>query len=83
MLIIDRRLTARAGLALLSIFLAQLLTQFFLQDDNTPRIVFGLIYLVLTALMMTRYWPSIIPTLGEAFRSPSAAAERQHSSNEG
>ena len=70
MLIIDRRLTARAGFALLSLFLAQLLTQFFFQDNNLPRIIFGVIYLVLTALMLPRHWRTIPPTLREAFRLP-------------
>ena len=74
MLIIDRRLTARAGFALLSLFLAQLITQFFFQEDTAPRIVFGIIYLAITALMVTQYWRSIGPTLREAFRSPRAAA---------
>ncbi len=74
MLIIDRRLTARAGFALLSLFLVQLITQFFFQEDNTPRIVFGIIYLAITALMATQHWRSIMPTLREAFRSPAAAA---------
>lgn len=76
MLIIDRRLTARAGFALLGLFLAQLLTQFFYQDDNTPRIVFGVIYLVLTALMLAQHWRSILPVLREAFRfrEPTANA---------
>ncbi len=70
MLIIDRRLTARAGFALLSLFLAQLLTQFFFQDNNLPRIIFGVIYLVLTALMLPRHWRTIPPTLREAFHLP-------------
>ena len=74
MLIIDRQLTARAGFALLSLFLAQLITQFFFQEDNTPRIVFGIIYLAIAALMATQHWRSIMPTLREAFRSPAAAA---------
>ena len=74
MLIIDRQLTARAGFGLLSLFLAQLITQFFFQDDNTPRIVFGIIYLAITALMVAQHWRSIMPTLREAFRSPGAAA---------
>lgn len=74
MLIIDRKLTARAGFALLSLFLAQLITQFFFQEDNTPRIVFGIIYLAITALMATQHWRSIMPTLRDAFRSPAAAA---------
>jgi len=74
MLIIDRRLTARAGFALLGLFLAQLIMQFFFQDNNTPRIVFGVIYLTLAALMMSQYWRSIVPTLREAFRSPASAA---------
>ena len=69
MLIIDKRLTARAGFALLGIFLAQLVTQFFFQEDNTPRIVFGIIYLGITALMLTRYWRSLISTLREALRA--------------
>ncbi len=70
MLIIDRRLTARAGVALLSLFLAQLITQFFLQENNTPRIVFGIIYLAIAALMVSQYWRNIVPTLREAFRLP-------------
>ena len=74
MLIIDRRLTARAGFALLGLFLAQLITQFFFQEDNTPRIVFGVIYLAIAALMVAQYWRSIMPTLRDAFRSPAAAA---------
>ena len=74
MLIIDRRLTARAGVALLSLFLAQLITQFFFQDNNTPRIVFGIIYLAITALLAIQHWRSIMPTLRDAFRSPGAAA---------
>ena len=74
MLIIDRQLTARAGFALISLFLAQLITQFFFQEDNTPRIVFGIIYLIITALMATQHWRSIMPTLRDAFRSPAAAA---------
>ncbi len=74
MLIIDRRLTARAGFALLSLFLAQLITQFFFQEDNTPRIVFGVVYLSIAGLMVFQYWRSIMPTLREAFRSPGAAA---------
>lgn len=74
MLIIDRDLTARAGFALIGLFLAQLITQFFFQEDNTPRIVFGIIYLGITALMATRHWRSIMPTLRDAFRSPAAAA---------
>ena len=74
MLIIDRDLTARAGFALIGLFLAQLITQFFFQEDNTPRIVFGIIYLAITALMATRHWRSIMPTLRDAFRSPAAAA---------
>ena len=74
MLIMDRRLTARAGFALLSLFLAQLITQFFFQEDNTPRIVFGVVYLVITALMVAQHWRSIMPTLRDAFRSPAAAA---------
>lgn len=77
MLIIDRKLTARAGFALISLFLAQLITQFFFQEDNTPRIVFGIIYLVITALMATQHWRSIMPTLRDAFRSPAAAAALQ------
>ena len=71
MLILDRRLTARAGFALLSLFLAQLLTQFFFQDNNLPRIIFGVIYLGLTALLISQHWRSIMPTLREAFRSPA------------
>ena len=74
MLIIDRRLTARAGFALLGLFLAQLITQFFFQENNAPRIIFGVIYLAITALMVTQHWRSIMPTLREAFRSPGAAA---------
>ena len=74
MLILDRRLTARAGFALLSLFLAQLLTQFFFQDNNLPRIIFGVIYLGLTALLISQHWRSIMPTLREAFRSPGSAA---------
>ncbi len=76
MLIIDRRLTARAGFALLGLFLAQLLTQFFFQDNNLPRIIFGVVYLVLTALLLSRHWRSIVPTLREAFRFPAATVER-------
>ena len=68
MLIIDRRLTARAGFALLGLFLAQLLTQFFFQENNTPRIIFGVVYLALTALMVTQHWRIIPPVLREAFR---------------
>ena len=84
MLIIDRRLTARAGFALLGLFLAQLLTQFFFQEDNTPRIVFGVIYLAITALMLAQHWRSIPPVLREAFRfreqpaSASSAAGNDH-----
>ena len=70
MLIIDRRLTARAGFALLGLFLAQLLTQFFFQDNNLPRIIFGIVYLALTALMLPSHWRTIPPTLREAFRLP-------------
>ncbi len=73
MLIIDRKLTARAGFALLGLFLAQLLTQFFLQDNNLPRFLFGALYLGLTGLMLTGHWRSIGPTLRAAFRSPDAA----------
>ena len=82
MLIIDRRLTARAGFALLSLFLAQLITQFFFQEDTAPRIVFGIIYLAITALMVTQYWRSIGPTLREAFRSPRAAAALHAETND-
>lgn len=78
MLIIDKRLTARAGFALLGIFLAQLITQFFLQEDNTPRIVFGVFYLTMTALMLPSHWPSIRPTLREAFRAPGSEAKDAH-----
>ncbi len=74
MLIIDRRLTARAGFALLGLFLAQLLTQFLFQDNNTPRVIFGVIYLGLTALLVSQHWRNIMPTLREAFRSPASAA---------
>ena len=74
MLIIDRRLTARAGFVLLGLFLAQLITQFFFQENNLPRIIFGLVYLALTALMVTQHWRSIPPVLREAlrFREPVA-----------
>ncbi len=75
MLIIDRRLTARAGFVLLGLFLAQLLTQFFLQDNNLPRIIFGLVYLALTALMVTQRWRSIPPVLREAFRFRELVAD--------
>ena len=68
MLIIDRRLTARAGFVLLGLFLAQLITQFLFQDNNLPRIIFGLVYLALTALMVTQHWRSIPPVLREALR---------------
>lgn len=68
MLIIDRRLTARAGFALLGLFLAQLLTQFFFQDDNLPRIIFGVVYLLLSGLMLMSHWRSIPLVLREAFR---------------
>ena len=78
MLIIDRRLTARAGFALLGLFLAQLLTQFFFQDDNTPRIVFGAIYLAITALMLAQHWRSIPPTLREALRFREPTADGSH-----
>jgi cation:H+ antiporter len=81
MLIIDRDLTARAGFALIGLFLAQLITQFFFQEDNTPRIVFGIIYLGITALMATRHWRSIMPTLRDAFRSPAAAAALHTNNN--
>ena len=74
MLIIDRRLTARAGFALLGLFLAQLMTQFFFQDNNTLRVAFGVVYLALTALMLTRHWRSIGPVLREAFRVREEAA---------
>ena len=72
MLIIDRRLTARAGFALLSIFLAQLITQFFFQDNNLIRWLFGVIYLGLTAAMLPSHWRLFPPTLREAFRRPGA-----------
>ena len=78
MLIIDRRLTARAGFALLGLFLAQLLTQFFFQDDNTPRIAFGVIYLAITALMLAQHWRSIPPTLREALRFRDPPANGSH-----
>ena len=68
MLIMDRRLTARAGFVLLGLFLAQLITQFLFQENNLPRIIFGLIYLALTALMVTQHWRSIPPVLREALR---------------
>ena len=74
MLIIDRRLTARAGFALLGLFLAQLITQFFFQENNLPRFIFGVIYLAITAWMAVTHRSSIMPTLREAFRSPAAAA---------
>ena len=70
MLIIDRRLTARAGFALLGIFLAQLLTQFFFQDVNEIRWGFGVVYLALTALMLPSHFHLIPPALREAFRRP-------------
>ena len=69
MLILDRSLTARAAFALLGLFLAQLLTQFFV-DDNDIRIGFGVVYLVLAALLAFRTWREIPKVAREAFRRP-------------
>ena len=69
MLILDRSLTARAAFALLGLFLAQLLTQFFV-DDNNIRIGFGIVYLVLAAALTFQTWREIPKVAREAFRRP-------------
>lgn len=76
MLIIDRQLTARAGFALLSIFLAQLITQFFFQEQNVIRWIFGIIYLGMAAVMLPSHWRYFPPALREAFRRPGATPEQ-------
>ena len=70
MLIIDKRLSVHAALGLLGLFLAQLITQFFFQDDNTPRYVFGAIYLFAAAGMARQHWRAFAPILGEAIGNP-------------
>lgn len=69
MLILDRSLTARAAFALLGLFLAQLLTQFFV-DDNNIRIGFGVVYLALAAVLTFQTWREIPKVAREAFRRP-------------
>jgi len=80
MLIMDRRLTVHAGAGLLSLFAAQLITQFFFQDNDLPRYIFGIIYLVLSAAMLRQLWRHVTPTLRQALalpkrEQPTAATE--------
>ncbi|MYD17236.1 MAG: sodium:calcium antiporter [Chloroflexi bacterium] len=75
MLIIDRQLTARAGFALLGVFLAQLISQFFFQENNLIRWIFGVIYLGCAAAMLPSHWQLFPPTLREAFQRPGAIPE--------
>ena len=76
MLIIDRQLTARAGFALLGVFLAQLISQFFFQENNLIRWIFGVIYLGCAAAMLPSHWRLFPPTLREAFQRPGAVPEK-------
>ena len=75
MLIIDRQLTARAGFMLLGVFLAQLITQFFFQENNAIRWIFGVIYLGSAAAMVPSHWQLFPPTVREAFQRPGAVPQ--------
>ena len=79
MLIIDRQLTARAGFMLLGVFLAQLITQFFFQENNAIRWIFGVIYLGSAAAMLPSHWRLFPPTVREAFQRPGAVPEEGNS----
>jgi len=69
MLILDRSLTARAAFALLGLFFAQLLTQFFI-DDNNIRIGFGVAYLAIAAVLAFQTWREVPRVAREVFRRP-------------
>ena len=69
MLILDRSLTARAAVALLGLFFAQLLTQFFI-DDNNIRIGFGVAYLAIAAVLAFQTWREVPRVAREVFRRP-------------
>ena len=69
MLILDRSLTARAAFALLGLFFAQLLTQFFIGDNNI-RIGFGVAYLAIAAVLAFQTWREVPRVAREVIRRP-------------